>query len=192
MDVTILKGVLSEETFAKVQDETSKVEGKLADLSTGKFVSNEKYSALETQLTNTQNLLNQKNDDYDKLKESAGENETLKKQIDDMKSDFETEKTNLENSYKKQLKQNVISSTIVSEFKPKDVNDIMSHIDLEKVKVEDGKVTEGLKEQVEELRKEKAYYFDNNGGKPWGLDHNGETKNLDAIRKAMGLKTTKE
>lgn len=192
MDVTILKGVLSEETFAKVQDETSKVEGKLADLSTGKFVSNEKYSALETQLTNTQNLLNQKNDDYDKLKKSAGENDTLKKQIDDMKSDFETEKTNLENSYKKQLKQNVISSTIVSEFKPKDVNDIMSHIDLEKIKVEDGKVTEGLKEQVEELRKEKAYYFDNNGGKPWGLDHNGETKNLDAIRKAMGLKTTKE
>ncbi len=192
MDVTILKGVLSEETFAKVQDETSKVEGKLADLSTGKFVSNEKYSALETQLTNTQNLLNQKNDDYDKLKEAAGENETLKKQIDDMKSDFEAEKTNLENSYKKQLKQNVISSTIVSEFKPKDVNDIMSHIDLEKIKVEDGKVTEGLKEQVEELRKEKAYYFDNNGGKPWGLDHNGETKNLDAIRKAMGLKTTKE
>ena len=192
MDVTILKDVLSEETFAKVQDETSKVEGKLADLSTGKFVSNEKYSALETQLTNTQNLLNQKNDDYDKLKESAGENETLRKQIDDMKSDFETQKTELENNYKKQLKQNVISSTIVSEFKPKDVNDIMSHIDLEKVKVEDGKVTEGLKEQVEELKKEKAYYFDNNGGKPWGLDHNGETKNLDAIRKAMGLKTTKE
>ncbi len=192
MDVTILKGVLSEETFAKVQDETSKVEGKLADLSTGKFVSNEKYSALETQLTNTQNLLNQKNDDYDKLKKSAGENDTLKKQIDDMKSDFETEKTNLENSYKKQLKENVISSTIVSEFKPKDVNDIMSHIDLEKIKVEDGKVTEGLKEQVEELRKEKAYYFDSNGGKGWGLDHNGETKNLDAIRKAMGLKTTKE
>ncbi len=192
MDVTILKDVLSEETFAKVQDETSKVEGKLADLSTGKFVSNEKYSALETQLTNTQNLLNQKNDDYDKLKDSAGENETLRKQIDDMKSDFETQKTELENNYKKQLKQNVISSTIVSEFKPKDVNDIMSHIDLEKVKVEDGKVTEGLKEQVEELKKEKAYYFDNNGGKPWGLDHNGETKNLDAIRKAMGLKTTKE
>ena len=192
MDVTILKGVLSEETFAKVQDETSKVEGKLADLSTGKFVSNEKYSALETQLTNTQNLLNKKNDDYDKLKKAAGENETLRTQIDDMKSDFETQKTELENNYKKQLKQNVISSTIVSEFKPKDVNDIMSHIDLEKVKVEDGKVTEGLKEQVEELRKEKAYYFDNNGGKPWGLDHNGETKNLDAIRKAMGLKTTKE
>ncbi|MDD6658462.1 MAG: phage scaffolding protein [Eubacteriales bacterium] len=192
MDVTILKGVLSEETFAKVQDETSKVEGKLADLSTGKFVSNEKYSALETQLTNTQNLLNQKNDDYDKLKKLAGENDTLKKQIDDMKSDFETQKTELENNYKKQLKQNVISSTIVSEFKPKDVNDIMSHIDLEKIKVEDGKVTEGLKEQVEELRKEKAYYFDNDGGKGWGLDHNGETKNLDAIRKAMGLKTTKE
>lgn len=192
MDVTILKDVLSEETFAKVQDETSKVEGKLADLSTGKFVSNEKYSALETQLTNTQNLLSQKNDDYDKLKESAGENETLRKQIDDMKSDIETQKTELENNYKKQLKQNVISSTIVSEFKPKDVNDIMSHIDLEKIKVEDGKVTEGLKEQVEELRKEKAYYFDNNGKVSWGLDHNGETKNLDAIRKAMGLKTTKE
>lgn len=192
MDITVLKDVLSEETFAKVQEETSKTEGKLADLSTGKFVSNEKYSALETQLTNTQNLLNQKNDDYDKLKKAAGENETLKNQIDDMKSDFETQKTELENNYKKQLKQNVISSTIVSDFKPKDVNDIMSHIDLEKIKVENGKVTEGLKEQVEELKKEKAYYFNDNNGKTWGLDHNGETKNLDAIRKAMGLKTNKE
>lgn len=192
MDITVLKEVLSEETFAKVQEETSKVEGKLADLSAGKFVSNEKYSALETQLSNTQSLLNQKTDDYDKLKEAAGENETLKNQIDTMKSDFENEKNELENNYKKQLKQNVISSTIVSEFKPKDVNDIMSHIDLEKIKVEDGKVTEGLKEQVEELKKEKAYYFDDNGGKPWGLDHNGDTQNLDVIRKAMGLKINKE
>ena len=32
MDITVLKEVLSEETFAKVQEETSKVEGKLADL----------------------------------------------------------------------------------------------------------------------------------------------------------------
>ena len=194
MDVSVLKDVLSEETFAKVQQETSEKDGKLADLSTGAYVSQDKYSALETLLANTQNLLDTKTKDFDSLKDAASENETLKQQIDDLKSNYENEKTQLENSYKKQLKQNVISSYIVSEYKPKDVNDVLNHIDLEKIEVENGKVTSGLKEQVEELKNQKAYYFDDDStSKATGLSHENETESYDTIRRAMGLKVnTKE
>ena len=41
---------------------------------------------------------------------------------------------------------------------PKDVNDILPHIDNEVVKIEDGEVI-GLKEQIEKLKEEKSYLF---------------------------------
>lgn len=187
MDINVLKGVLSEETFKKVQEETDKLDGKLADLSKGGYVSNDKYNALEEQLKSTQGLLDKKTEDFDALKKTAGDNEELQKQIDGLKSKYETEKTDLKNQYEEKLKASKISSSITANYKVKDVNDVISHLDMSKIEV-DGDNIKGLKEQVDALKESKAYYFEEDKGGGTGLEHGGTEANYNQIRKAMGLK----
>lgn len=187
MDINVLKNVLSEETFSKVQEETSEVDGRLADLSKGGYVSSDKYSALEEQLSSTQSLLEKKTEDFDALKSTAGDNEELRQQIDSLKSTYEAEKADLKNQYEEQLKQSKIRAGIIENYKPKDVNDILSHIDMSKIKIDEDKIT-GLKEQVDALKETKAYYFEEDNGGSTGLDHGGKTQDYNQIRRAMGLK----
>ena len=57
MNIEVLKEHLSEETYNTVASELEGKDVKLANLSTGDYVSKGKYEALETQLNNTQTLL---------------------------------------------------------------------------------------------------------------------------------------
>ena len=57
MNIEVLKDHLSEETYSAVAEELKDKDIKLADLSSGEYVSKGKYEALETQLNNTQTLL---------------------------------------------------------------------------------------------------------------------------------------
>lgn len=187
-NLEILKSTLSPETYARVEEETAKSTLKLADLSKGGYVSQSKYEALEAQLTNTQQLLESKSADYDSLKKTAGDNKELKDTIEQMQTAFETEKANLKNDYEAQLKKGKIAAQIVQDYHPKDVNDILAHIDMDKVTV-DGDNLIGLKEQVDPLKEAKAYYFEAEATpSKTGFEHNEGGEDYSAIRKAFGLK----
>lgn len=121
MKIDVLKDVLSEETFKRVQEETSKAEGNLVDLSKGGYVSNDKYTALETQLKNTQNLLDTKSKDFDDLKATAGDNKALQEQIDSLKSQYETDKADLKADYEAKLKRNTVANVFL--IFPKNIRD---------------------------------------------------------------------
>lgn len=193
MKIDVLKDVLSEETFKRVQEETSKAEGNLVDLSKGGYVSNDKYTALETQLKNTQNLLDTKSKDFDDLKATAGDNKALQEQIDSLKSQYETDKADLKADYEAKLKRNTVATQIIKDYKPKDVEDVISHIDLSKIEIKGDDSISGLSEQVDALKESKAYYFEDSKPGATGLEHNGaaDTDDVSAIRKAMGLKDEK-
>ncbi|MCM1115613.1 MAG: phage scaffolding protein [Clostridium sp.] len=189
MKIDVLKNVLSEETFKKVQEETSKIEGNLVDLSKGGYVSNDKYTALETQLKSTQGLLDTKTKDFDDLKATAGDNKALQEQIDSLKSQHETDKAAITAQYEEMLKRNTVATQIMKDYKPKDVEDVIGHIDLSKVEIKDDSIS-GLSEQVDALKESKAYYFETDTDpSATGLEHNGGAEtDVSAIRKAMGLK----
>ena len=159
MKIDVLKDVLSAETFAKVQEETSKIEGNLVDLSKGGFVSNDKYTALEFQLKSAQDLLDAKTKDFDDLKATAGDNKALQDQIESLKTQHETDKANLKAEYDAKLKRNTVATQIVKDYKPRDVEDVMGHIDLDKIEIKDDDTISGLSEQVDALKESKAYYF---------------------------------
>lgn len=189
MDIDVLKGLVSEDTFAKLTEETKGKEGKLFDLSGGEYVRKAKYDALETQLTETQSLLDGKSKDFDALKATAGDNQELKNQIDSLKTQFETDKAAITSQYEEKLKRNTVATQIMKDYKPKDVEDVISHIDLSKIELKDDKIS-GLSEQVDALKEAKAYYFETDTlPGATGLEHNngGET-DVSAIRKSMGLK----
>ena len=143
----------------------------------------------QSQLQNVQNLLDTKTAEYDELKSAAGDDSKLQETINKMKSDFETEKENLKTDYQKQLKRSTIANKIISDYRPNDVNDILGHLDLEKVTVDGDNIT-GLTEQMDALKESKAYYFEAQAKeKGSGLDHGGDGGiDESAIRKAAGLK----
>ncbi len=171
-NVEILKSVLSEDTYNKVVEETGKCKIKLCDLSSGEFVSKSKYDALETQLVNTQGLLETKTKDYDTLQSKAGDNQALKDEIESLKTAHAEQTENLKKDYEAQLKKNTVATRIISDYRPKDVNDIMAHIDLDKITIKDDEIS-GLSDQVDVLKENKAYYFEDTTSKATGFNHGG-------------------
>ena len=191
-NLNILKDALSAETYAAVEAETKDSKIKLADLSGGEYVSLSKYNALDEQLKSTQTLLDNKTAEYETLKTTAGDNDALRTQIDTMKNAFEQEKAQIQQDANSKLKKARVTAQIISEYHPKDVADILTHIDLEKVS-EDGDKLVGLKEQVDPIKETKAYLFDDEKERgASGLAHGGEKDDFSAVRKAFGLKEKKE
>lgn len=184
-NVEVLKDVLSEELYSQVKEATKDKDIKLADLSTGEYVGKGKYTALETQLTSTQELLTSKTAEYDKLAESAGNNAELKQQIETMKTENETAVNELKTKYEAQLKKNTVATHIIQKYRPKDVDDVMRLVDLEKVEVNKDKIT-GLDEQVDSIKEKRAYYFESNT-KPQatGLNHSNSGEDEDPFLKGF-------
>lgn len=189
-NLEILKDTLSAETYAAVEAETKDSDIKLADLSGGGYVSQSKYDALASQLASTEKLLTDKTSEYETLKATAGDNEALRNQITQMQTDFETEKNQIKADAAETLKKAKVTAQIMSDYHPKDVNDILTHIDFAKI-TEDGDKLIGVKEQVDPLKESKAYLFEDEkkGGGASGMKHGDGGDDYSAIRKAFGLKS---
>ena len=89
-NLEILKGIVSDETYAALEAETKDSKIKLGDLSSDKYVSKDKYKELETQLSKVNSALTEKTKEYDSLKDKAGDNAELKNEIERLKSENET------------------------------------------------------------------------------------------------------
>lgn len=73
-NLEILKGIVTDETYAALEAETKDSKIRLGDLSTDKYVSADKYKDLEKQLGKVNSALTEKTTEYDTLKEKAGDN----------------------------------------------------------------------------------------------------------------------
>lgn len=177
-NLELFKGVLKPETYAFVEAETKDSDISLADLSKGQYVSKDKYTALEAQLTDTQNLLTTKTAEYDELAKTAGDNTALKEQINQMQTNFENEKTEIQNKANAQLKREKVKTDIINRYKPRDIADVMPHIDIDKISEQDGKLI-GIDEQVNPLKENKGYLFDKEDGS--GFQHKYENQSKDAF-----------
>lgn len=195
-NLEILKGVLSEDTYAAVEEQTKNSTVELADLSTSAYVGKDKYKALEAQLEKVNGALASKTSDYDALKEKAGDNQSLKDTIEQMKTAHAEEMNTLKTDYAEQIKRSAVAAEISSKYKPRDVGDILPHVDMAKVTVDGGSVT-GLAEQLDPLKESKPYLFSddtNQSRKKGGFQHEntGNETDLSKVRAALGIKEKKE
>lgn len=187
-NLEILKGVVSDETYAAIEAETKDSKIKLMDLSSGQYVSEAKYKDLETQLERVNSALTDKTAEYDSLKSKAGDNAELKNEIERLKTEHATTITGLKTDYAKQLKRSAVINEIERKYHPKDVSDIMPHIDMEKISIDNDNIV-GLTEQVTPLMENKAYLFgEQQNPKKSGLNHNGAEISDSVLRAAFGLK----
>ena len=192
MNIEVLKEHLSEETYNAVAGELDGKDIKLANLSTGDYVSKGKYEALETQLNNTQTLLTDTSAKLETAIQSAGDNAALKQELENLKTTNQTNLDNLKNQYESKLKTAAVMAEI-TKAGANDPADILPHINQEAVTVTDKGCT-GLSEQIEAIKTSKPYLFKaaqqpgQRGAS--GLPHGSggdDTAEINKMRAIMGL-----
>ena len=157
MNIEVLKDQLSEETYNAVASELEGKDIKLANLSTGEYVSKGKYEALETQLNNTQTLLNNKTTELDALSAKAGDNQALKDEIESLKTKSQTEIANLTAQYDAKLKNAAVMAEL-TKAGANDPADILPHLKMDAITVTDNGIV-GLSDQLEPIKTAKPYLF---------------------------------
>ena len=189
MSIEVLKDQLSEETYNAVAKELEGKDIKLANLSTGDYVSKGKYEALETQLNNTQTLLTDTSAKLEAAIANAGDNEALKQELENLKTTNQTNLDNLKTEYESKLKTAAVMAEI-TKAGANDPADILPHIDMSAVTITD-KGAVGLSEQLETVKTSKPYLFK---GEPKpgasGLQHGSggdDAAELNKMRAIMGL-----
>ena len=189
MNIEVLKDQLSEETYNAVTKELEGKDIKLANLSTGEYVSKGKYDALETQLNNTQTLLTDTSAKLEAAIANAGDNEALKQELENLKTTNQTNLDNLKTEYESKLKTAAVMAEI-TKAGANDPADILPHIDMTAVTITD-KGAVGLSEQLETVKTSKPYLFKGEQ-KPGasGLPHGSggdNTAEINKMRAIMGL-----
>lgn len=133
------------------------------------------------------------------LAEANEEIESLQKQVKDpteaekQVKALEEKIAGMEAQAKKEKLTTAINKAL-AEAKPKDVNDLMKFLDMEKVELKEDGTVDGLTDQLTALQKDKAYLFDNveSQSQPnkgfLNLGSPGKPSNLNAF----GSKTTHE
>jgi hypothetical protein len=189
MNIEVLKDHLSEETYATVAEELKDKDIKLADLSTGNFVSKGKYDALETQLNNTQTLLTDTSAKLETAIQNAGDNAALRQELENLKTTNQTNMDNLKNQYEAKLKTAAVMAEI-TKAGANDPADILPHINMDAVTIND-KGSVGLSEQIETIKTAKPYLFKGEKQKgASGLNHGSggdDTAEINKMRAIMGL-----
>jgi chromosome segregation ATPase len=192
MNIEVLKDHLSEETYSAVAEELKDKDIKLADLSTGDYVSKDKYGALETQLNNTQTLLTDTSAKLETAIQSAGDNEALRQELENLKTTNQSNLDNLKNEYESKLKTAAVMAEI-TKAGANDPADILPHIDMSAVTIND-KGSVGLSEQIEAVKTSKPYLFkaEQPAGQRGasGLPHGSggdNTAEINKMRAVMGL-----
>lgn len=192
MNIEILKEHLSEETYNAVAGELEGKDIKLANLSTGDYVSKGKYEALETQLNNTQTLLTDTSAKLETAIQSAGDNAALKQELENLKTTNQTNLDNLKNEYESKLKTAAVMAEI-TKAGANDPADILPHINLSAVTIND-KGSVGLSEQLEAIKTSKPYLFKTEQSQGQrgasGLQHGAggdDTAEVNKMRAIMGL-----
>ena len=192
MNIEVLKDHLSEETYSAVAEELKDKDIKLADLSSGEYVSKGKYDALETQLNNTQTLLTDTSAKLETAIKNTGDNEALKQELETLKTTNQTNMDNLKNEYEAKLKKSAVMAEI-TKAGANDPADILPHINIDAVTITDKGCT-GLSEQLETVKTNKPYLFKVEQQKgASGLSHGsgGDTAEINKMRAIMGLPTIK-
>ena len=189
MNIEVLKDQLSEETYAAVAEELKDKDIKLADLSTGEYVSKGKYDALETQLNNTQTLLTDTSAKLEVAIQNAGDNAALKQELENLKNTHQNEVANLTAQCEARLKNAAVMAEL-TKAGANDPTDILPHLNMEAITVNDKGVV-GLTDQLEPIKTAKPYLFkaDTKPGAS-GLDHGAggdNTAEINRMRVVMGL-----
>ena len=146
----------------------------------GNYVPKATFEAERTKVKDANDIIADRDKQIVELGKFKGTAEELQKKVETLTADNEKAKTEYENKLKEMETDNAIRSAIADQVH--NVDDIMPRIDRTKLTISDGKITAGLVEQVDAVKKSHPHYFKadkgsegNNGGFPGGWHPFGQS-----------------
>lgn len=145
----------------------------------------ERYSKLKSQKAELDKQLTERDTQLEELKKNNSSNAKLLKQLEDLKSTNETSKTEYENKIS-QMEFNYKLDNSLLEAKCKNPKALKAILNLANIKLKDDNF-EGLKDQLESLKKSDGYLFEETPGTntgsvgSFGSTTNGSTSTSDFI-----------
>lgn len=147
-----LKELLGEELYNQVMEKVGD-KHKIAIVSDGNWIPKDKFDAVNNEKNEYKQQVESLNQKLTELDGKLKDNEEAQQTIEALKQQIEDKEQELAQT----RKINAIKFEILK-ANPRDVADILPHIDSDVVKIEDGKVL-GLEEQIKALKESKAYLF---------------------------------
>jgi TolA-binding protein len=167
-------------------------------------------SSINNEILSLKKQITERESQITELKKFKGSNEDLQKKIEELENQNKITSTEFEKALGIERKKNAIRSCLLSDpsEKPHDIDLVIGMVDIDKVSVdENGKIVGGFKEQLDTIKKEKAFLFQKaekfspsgkppaNGGNPnHDDDDGGESKTaigeffLEEWEKERGIK----
>ncbi len=192
-----LKSILGEELFTtfsekvKSHNEANPDKAiKLADLSSGAYVSKQKYDDAITESNGYKGLLATRDKDIDELKKKATSADDLTSQLNALQEKYNKDTADLEGKLTKSKADSAFEIALAKSG-AKNTKALRGLFDMDKIKFENDELT-GFSEQLEQIKAENDYLFESAKPGASGMRHDGSGGSDDpfviSARSAAGLK----
>lgn len=146
-----LRELLGDELFEQVEEKLG--DNEVDIVNDGRWIPKDKFDSLNNEKNEYKEQIKELNKELGELKDKAKDDDEVTEKIEELEIEIENKEKEMESL----RKTNAIKFEILKN-NPKDVADILPHIDNDVVKIEDNKII-GLEEQINDLRENKSYLF---------------------------------
>lgn len=129
----------------------------------GNYIPKHRFDEVSGELKTTKDALAERDTQIGNLKKFEGDTNALKEQLKSLQDANAQKDKEYQTALAVERKRNAVKLTLLNDEdgKPHDPDMLLGLLDIESIKLDDstGKVTNGLKEQLDGLRKDKAFLF---------------------------------
>lgn len=151
------------EDLMKIEGMTEEMATEIAKQSSEElkgFIPKSRFDEVNEAKKNAEALVKERDKQLEDVKKSTGDNEDLKKQIEQLQEDNKAAKQKYEADIKKMQVDNAVQ-TALKDAGAKNVTALMALLkDLDKAELAEDGTVKGLADQIQELQKSESYLFD--------------------------------
>lgn len=154
---------MKKEDLMKIEGMTDELAAKVAEASAEElkeFIPKSRFDEVNEAKKNAEALVKERDKQLEDVKKSTGDNEELKKQIEQLQEDNKAAKQKYEADIKKMQIDNAVNAAL-KEAGAKNITAAMALLkDIDKAELADDGTVKGLAEQIQALQKSESYLFD--------------------------------
>ena len=192
-----LKEILGEELYASFSEKVTSYNTanpdktvKIADLSSGAYVSKQKHDDALAEITGYKEQIANRDKDIVALKEAAKGNDELTTKYTELQGKYEKDTKDLQDKLT-QSQYNAAVDLALMGSGAKNTKALRALLDMEKIKYENDTLS-GLDEQLEAIKKDNDFLFETAQNKSGGMRQGSSIANEDSfmssLREGAGLK----
>lgn len=154
---------MKKEDLMKIEGMTEDLAAKIAEQSAEElkgYIPKSRFDEVNEAKKNAESLIKERDKQLEELKESSGDNEELKKQIEQLQEDNKAVKQKYEADIKRMQIDNAVQ-TALKDAGAKNVTAAIALLkDMDKAELDSDGTVKGLAERITELQKSESYLFD--------------------------------